>query len=427
LVQVKLLNGTLFNVPAEPSDTILAVKERLFASNAELQVDKQRLLFQGKTPKDTDTLAEIAYNPEMFIVCMVKKDKAAAPAPAAAAAAAAPAAAASASPAKVAAPSAAAAAASTPAAAPAAAAPPRAPAAATPAPAAQNFATPEAVASLQEFSGAGAAECTAALNAAQGNMDLAFQFLESGIPAPRGGGGGGGRGGGGGGGAPVAATGGAPAVGLELLRQHPQFNALRQTVQTNPAALPQILGALEQQSPALHAAILADEAGFVAMMNEPVEEDDDGDDDGEDGDGDAEMGLGGDPTEGGGPGGMNPLMIFQMLPHLPAEQQAMIAQQMGIPQEHLGAFIESIRNMTPEQLAQMVQGVGGGGRGGGGRGGGGGGGGGHQIQLTQAEADAIQRLQNLGFTREQAAQAYLSCDKNEDMAANMLFDGAFDD
>mmetsp|Transcript_14371 Transcript_14371/g.38023 ORF Transcript_14371/g.38023 Transcript_14371/m.38023 type:complete len:106 (+) Transcript_14371:1065-1382(+) len=49
-----------------------------------------------------------------------------------------------------------------------------------------------------------------------------------------------------------------------------------------------------------------------------------------------------------------------------------------------------------------------------------------QIRLTQEEGDAIDRLQQLGFPREAAVQAYLAADKNEDLAANLLFDGTFD-
>jgi len=56
---------------------------------------------------------------------------------------------------------------------------------------------------------------------------------------------------------------------------------------------------------------------------------------------------------------------------------------------------------------------------------GGGGAPGHpmQIRLTPEEGEAIQRLQALGFSEQEALQAFMACDKNENLAANFLFDG----
>jgi UV excision repair protein RAD23 len=66
-----------------------------------------------------------------------------------------------------------------------------------------------------------------------------------------------------------------------------------------------------------------------------------------------------------------------------------------------------------------------------------GGGGGHHgggqqlppgsISVTPAEMESINNLVQLGFTKERAAEAFFACDKNEEMAANFLFEAGMMD
>ena len=51
----------------------------------------------------------------------------------------------------------------------------------------------------------------------------------------------------------------------------------------------------------------------------------------------------------------------------------------------------------------------------------------NQLNVTPQEMEAVQRLQALGFSQGQALQAYFACDKNEEFAANFLFEEAMAD
>lgn len=45
-----------------------------------------------------------------------------------------------------------------------------------------------------------------------------------------------------------------------------------------------------------------------------------------------------------------------------------------------------------------------------------------QIQLTPEDQAAVERLEQLGFPRAAVVQAYMAAEKNEELAANLLFD-----
>jgi len=406
-----------------------------------------KLIHSGKVLKDDATIESCNIKPSDFLVVMIAKAKktaaaaAAAPKPAAPKEEVKPAAVAAAPPA---------AAASTAASTTTTAAAPAPSATTTESSSAEADEFPTEVINNLKALGFPESDCRACLRASNGNPDVAVEFLMNGIPP----------------GISAAATtaAGSSSAGpsstatttttgtgaLEALRHHPQFNDLKRLVQTNPNMLSAVLQQIGQQQPELLQAINANQAEFLQMMNEPVGST--GGSGGLGGGGAANpapaagannnnpfSGSSGSASNAGMPPGMealgNPAQLAAMLQSMPPQEQHAMASMMGMTVDQLQQTAQMISAMPQEQVQQYMnmamQGAGGPGMGGmmGGAGGmGGGGGAGAQVlRLSEEEMAAVNRLTEMGFDRAAAAQAYLACDKNEALAANLLMDGGFAD
>mmetsp|Transcript_12759 Transcript_12759/g.28157 ORF Transcript_12759/g.28157 Transcript_12759/m.28157 type:complete len:439 (+) Transcript_12759:697-2013(+) len=411
-----------------------------------------KLIKSGKILKDSDTLGSAGIkNPQDFIVCMITKVKKAAAPPAASAPTPTPTpatqipttptpaaisststtATTSESSAATPAPSAASSSSATPAVTTSESSTATAPAA-QPAPAAPPASTEtssefptEVIENLKNM-GFPEPEIIACLRAARGNPDVAVEFLTGGIPAaamasltspqtrtPPSVGSSTTSGGGSGSGTPLAA-----------LRSHPQFDDLRRLVQNNPQSLQAVLAQIGQQSPELLQEINGNQAAFIEMMNEPVAAN-------------STNPAAAPPRPnipaGGPPTGMlenlgmaDPAQMSQLLASLSPNELQDMATMMGLTPEQLRATLSMISNMPQDQFQQqMMQALGQGGMGMGREGGGRGGG--HILELTEEEMAAVNRLTEMGFDRTEAAQAFIACDKNEALAANLLMDSATQD
>ncbi|KAG2119621.1 uncharacterized protein F5147DRAFT_664903 [Suillus discolor] len=375
---IKTLQQKMFQLEAEGSETIADLKQKISNTQGH-SVESQKLIFSGKILTDDKTVASCEIKEKDFLVLMVSKSKPTPAQPPPVIASTSTPQPEAAAPAPVA-PQVLAPAPETPAPAPVApSAPPAAPAAA-PITADGSFLTGEALQStinnMVEM-GFEREQVIRALRASFNNPDRAVEYLMTGIPAhlmheaagpatrPAQTGGvapttpsapaptapavqpaptgqpqnlfqlaqqqqqqPGGRG---------TATAGAGAgvgeVDLEALRNHPQFQQLRQLVQTNPNLLAPLVQQIMEQNPQLGQIFENNPEALMQLLN------------------------GGDDAEGDGA-------------------------------------------MPPG--AQV-------------------------IHITPEEQAAIGRLEALGFSRQKAAEAYLACDKNEELAANYLFETGFDD
>jgi UV excision repair protein RAD23 len=282
-------------------------------------------------------------------------------------------------------------------------------------------ALPEEVVNSLTSMGFPEAEVRHCLRAANGNPDIAVEFLTNGIPPgmqP---------------GEQEAMSNSAGSGGtLAGLRNHPQFNDLRRLVQSNPAMLQRVLTQIGQQQPELLTEINANQELFLQMMNEPITETSARSSGSSSNTGSASQSSASSGTDtemqgisqGMMEGMANPAQMAQLIQNMSPGELDQMATMMGLSSEQLRSTAQMLGQIPPEQLQQyMMQAMQGGGGGSpGGMMGGGGGGGPQVLRLTEEEMAAVNRLADMGFDRTEAAQAYLACDKNEALAANLLMD-----
>ena len=255
-----------------------------------------------------------------------------------------------------------------------------------------------------------------------------------------------------------------PGGPLFLLRNHPQLSQLKSAIRTSVDNIPIAINAIAQAMPELASAIEANKDAFLQLMNEPegaavagvAMGDGGGGMEGDEEEEDEEGDFGEDDALDGLPGGASacvcvcvlypegckepflcaavsgsassprvlplpspppfmprpappadPAALLQMIAGLPAEQQAAAMQQLGIPGGAAGL----------QQLMQMLgslQGPGGGGPNPAA--------GTVAVSLTPEDSAAVDRLVGMGFPKNKVIEAYIACDKNEELAANFLMD-----
>ncbi|KAH7360939.1 nucleotide excision repair protein RAD23 [Rhexocercosporidium sp. MPI-PUGE-AT-0058] len=383
----KDLKQAKFVIEAEPSELISDVKEKI-AKEKGWETTQQKLIYSGKILQDANTVESYSIEEKGFIVCMVSKPKAA------------PASAASTSKAPPSTP-AAPVAASTP-------APPAAPAhstssapaiPATPSPAGSGAAasalpsTPggatsgismgaERASQIAEMESMGfeRTQIDAAMRAAFYNSERAIEYLLTGIPE-----------------------------NLQQEQRAPAPPAAQGEAAQVPAAVNQGGGGGEEPVNLFEAAAQAGGRGGVGAGSRGAA-------------GNIFGGAGGGAAAAeAGLGNLDFLRNnpqFQQLRQVVQQQPQMlepILQQVGAGNPQLAALI----GQHPEQFLQLLSedgdndaplppGA-------------------QAISVTEEERAAIERLCLLGFPRDQAIQAYFACDKNEELAANFLFEQPDDD
>ncbi|KIL00716.1 hypothetical protein PAXRUDRAFT_798793 [Paxillus rubicundulus Ve08.2h10] len=377
-ITVKTLQQKVFQIDADGSESVGDLKQKIFSSQGHA-VESQKLIYSGKVLPDNKTVESCEIKEKDFLVLMVSKPKPT-PAPPAAVAPT-PATASSSTPAAVSAPPAPAQPAA-PAPAPAvspASAPVRPPAPPPTAPATQPaFGDMSAFLTGTELEvqinnmiemGFPRDQVTRAMRASFNNPDRAVEYLMTGIPEHL---------------LPEQSQPRAPAAAPTTAVPHANAPATTAPAPAPGSGEPQNLFQLAQQQ----------QHGGGAL---------------------------GGGAAGAGPGGLdlaalrnNPQIV--QLRELVLQNPALLPpliQQLGTTNPQLAQLLAS----EPERLAQLL---------GDGDDSMDGGGESVIVNITEDERAAIERLEALGFSRQAVIEAYFACDKNEELAANYLFDNSFE-
>ncbi|KIW97364.1 UV excision repair protein Rad23 [Cladophialophora bantiana CBS 173.52] len=361
-----------FTVDAEPTDTIAQVKEKIAAEKG-WESSQQKLIYAGKVLADANTVESYKIEEKGFIVCMISKPKAppaaksgspSTPAPSTSTSASTPAAPVAPQPVQSTTtsnqpPSTPTPAQTTPASAPAAG---------------PGFNDPSAFlignrneATIREMEAMGFArpEIDRALRAAFFNPDRAIEYLLTGIP------------------------------------ENIQAEQRQATPAAGPPANPASPPAPQPAQPAGSPQPAGDEPinlfEAAAQAGRPS--------------------AGRRAAAGGQPGATTNMDFLRNSPHFQQlrqfvqQQPAMlepILQQLAEGNPELAQMIGSNQDQFLQLLAEDTQDAPPPGA--------------THIQVTEEERDAIERLCRLGFPRDQVIQAYFACDKNEELAANFLFE-----
>ncbi|WVF67925.1 UV excision repair protein Rad23 [Kwoniella sp. CBS 6097] len=404
-ITFKTVQNKLFTLEAEGSETVGDLKKRIQETQS-FPAENQKIIYSGKILNDSATVESLKVKEKDFLVVMVSKPKAT-PAPAAAASTSAPA---TAAPAPAPSTEAAASAAPEPAAAAPAAAPASteasAPAAGQESTAVESglggsFVTGSALQAAIEGMvemGFERDQVVRALRASFNNPDRAVEYLMSGnIPSVEGMG------------QPAAPQTPAAAAAPAAPSAAPAAAVPAPAAESAPAAQPaqpaqqtSAPGSAENLFAAAEAAMNRDRGAPAGAAGFP----------------------GGAPGAGAGAGGPGALanaphlqQIREMVQQNPALIQPLL-QQIAASNPQLAQLI----NQNPQALYELL----------------GAGAEGEedddfggpqvmQVDLTQEEAAAVERLEGLGFDRQMVLQAYMLCDKNEELTASFLFDSMEDE